>query len=214
MKARYRYLCEHSLRTTLSAIEIYNKPDFKEREQIFAILMVTAWETLFKAKILKDYRSHLQTLFVREGKHYKRNRSGHFLTIGIQEAMSRCHVAAVVSENISRLIEIRDAAIHLTAASASLPYLMFLLGSATLRNYALLIRQWFNMRVNDYNFYILPLGFDYPFHTFSVVDLKKSLKILHGLSKVYQRQRPTRNSMTTISISSVNCARPWYQPRR
>jgi hypothetical protein len=173
MKARYRYLCEHSLRTTLSAIEIYNKPDFKEREQIFAILMVTAWETLFKAKILKDHRNHLQTLYVREGKHYKRNRSGHFLTISIQEAMIRCHVAAVVSENISRLIEIRDAAIHLTAASASLPYLMFLLGSATLRNYALLIRQWFNMRVNDYNFYILPLGFDYPFHTLSAVDLKK-----------------------------------------
>src|SRR5262249_31316337 len=117
-------------------------------------------------------RNYLKALYVREGKDYKRNRSGQFLTIGIQEAMSRCHVAAVVSENISRLIEIRDAAIHLTAASASLPYLMFLLGSATLRNYSLLIRQWFNMRVNDYNFYILPLGFDYPFHTISAVDLK------------------------------------------
>ncbi|BAW80716.1 hypothetical protein TAO_1346 [Candidatus Nitrosoglobus terrae] len=34
----------------LSAIEIYNKPDFKYREEIFSIIAINAWELLLKAK--------------------------------------------------------------------------------------------------------------------------------------------------------------------
>ena len=38
----------------LSAIEIYNKPDFLYREETFAILSVNSWELLFKAKLFKQ----------------------------------------------------------------------------------------------------------------------------------------------------------------
>ena len=37
----------------LSAIEIYNKPDFKYREETFAILAINSWELLLKARLLK-----------------------------------------------------------------------------------------------------------------------------------------------------------------
>ena len=42
----------------LSAIEIYNKPDFKYREETFTILAINSWELLLKARILKlnNYR--------------------------------------------------------------------------------------------------------------------------------------------------------------
>lgn len=42
----------------LSAIEIYNKPDFKYREETFAILAINSWELLLKARLLKlnNYR--------------------------------------------------------------------------------------------------------------------------------------------------------------
>lgn len=173
MKARSRVLAESSLGTALSAIEIYNKPEFRHREQIFSTLIVMAWESLLKAKILKDNGNRLNTLHVRNGRLYKRNRTGQRLAIGIHEAMARCQLPRPAIENLNRLVEIRDAAVHLTVASAGLPYLVFALGAATLRNYARLIRDWFDFRVSDYHFYILPLGFDYPFKTMSAVDLKK-----------------------------------------
>jgi len=53
-KARHHSLLEKSIQAALSAIEVYNKPDFKYREESFSILMVNAWEVLLKAKILKD----------------------------------------------------------------------------------------------------------------------------------------------------------------
>lgn len=76
MKARHKHLCEHSVNMALSAIEIYNKPNFAAREQIFSILMANAWESLLKATILKDSGNHLTALYVKDGRRYRRSKSG------------------------------------------------------------------------------------------------------------------------------------------
>ena len=36
----------------IAAIEVYNKPDFKYRDESFAILAINAWELLIKARWL------------------------------------------------------------------------------------------------------------------------------------------------------------------
>lgn len=175
MKARYKFLCEHSLGMALSAIEVYNKPDFKEREQVFAILMTTAWECLFKAKILKDNRNRIQVLWVKESNgRYKRKRgSGEHMTIGLSAAMRSCPLSPVVAENVLRLKDVRDAAIHLVGHSSALPSLVFALGTASLRNYARLAREWFSIDLGEYSLFILPVGFSYPFETFSLADVQR-----------------------------------------
>jgi len=173
MKARYRFLCDHSLNSALSAIEIYNKPDFKDREQIFTILMVTAWESLLKAKILKSNGNKITSLCVKDKGRYKRKRTGALWTIGKEEALRQCDVPELVRRNVLYLIDIRDAAVHLSASSSAISYIVFTLGTATLHNYSRLIRDWFGIGLSDYNFYILPLGFSYPFQTLSIVDLRK-----------------------------------------
>lgn len=86
MKAKYRHLSEHSLSMALSAIEIYNKPAFRNREQIFAILISAAWETLLKAKTVKDNQNKITSIYVKDGFRYRQNRTGEYLTIGIEEA--------------------------------------------------------------------------------------------------------------------------------
>ena len=48
---KHKPFVEKSVGAALSAIEIYNKPDFKYREETFAILMINSWELLLKAKI-------------------------------------------------------------------------------------------------------------------------------------------------------------------
>jgi hypothetical protein len=58
---RYMALIEKSIQACLAAIEIYNKPEFRYREEAFSILMLTAWELLLKARILKENRNSLGT---------------------------------------------------------------------------------------------------------------------------------------------------------
>lgn len=55
----FESLIDKSIGSMLSAIEIYNKPDFKYREETFAILAVNSWELLLKARIfqLGNYRT-------------------------------------------------------------------------------------------------------------------------------------------------------------
>jgi hypothetical protein len=194
MKARSRFLCEHSLGMALAAIEIYNKPDFKNREQVFAILMVTAWESLLKAKILLDNRNRPSSLWIKEiGGRYKVKADGQKFTIGLTESLRRCGLSAIVVDNVTKLKDVRDAAVHLTAESGALPSLVFALGTAALRNYSRLAREWFSLSFSDYNFFILPLGFSYPFQTLSVADTQKEpediARLLASVSKAQQEGR-------------------------
>ena len=46
--AKYKTLVEKSLEACLAAIEVYNKPNFQFREETFSILMLSAWELLFR----------------------------------------------------------------------------------------------------------------------------------------------------------------------
>ena len=46
MKARSQELVDKSIAAMVSAIEVYNKPDFKYREETFSILAINAWELL------------------------------------------------------------------------------------------------------------------------------------------------------------------------
>lgn len=173
MRSRSQKLAEHSINSALSAIEIYNKPDFKDREQIFCVLISVAWESLLKAKLVKENSNRLNTLYVKEGKRYKKNRNNQPLTIDIYEAIRRCKLDPVVEANIRRIVEIRDAVVHFTAESPTLPYLVFTLGTATLRNYARLLKDWFQISLTKYHFYILPLAFDSPFKTLKTAELQK-----------------------------------------
>lgn len=174
MKARSKVLCDHSVGMALSAIEIYNKPNFHNREQIFCILIVSAWETLLKARIVSLNNNSHNSIYVKNSNgRYKKNRNNEYLTIGLDEAISKLSLHTTVSDNIAQLVRIRDAAIHLTADSKTLPYLVFSLGTASLQNYSKLIKQWFAESLGDYNFYILPLGFSYPFRTITNIEFRK-----------------------------------------
>lgn len=98
-KVRFAHLLEKSVHAALSAIEIYNKPDFKYRVESFSILMVNAWELLLKARILQESKNNLKSIYVidsnktrKDGKpfkypKFKTSRSGNFLTIDITNAI-------------------------------------------------------------------------------------------------------------------------------
>ena len=89
-RSRPQRLLYKSIASAISAIEIYNKPDFKYREETFSLLMTNAWELLLKARILQNNNNDLTALYIKEkvkGRggpwRYKRNRSGNKMTIGL-----------------------------------------------------------------------------------------------------------------------------------
>jgi hypothetical protein len=183
MKAKYKQLLDKSLAAALAAIEVYNKPTIAYREESSVILLINAWELLLKAKILKDNRNKLSSLYVLQGKRkWKKTRTGNPLTLDIGAAMQRLTLDPIVIENLVSLMEIRDTAVHFVNAD-SLPYVVFTLAVAALKNYQHLCKQWFSHSLADYHFFIMPLSFTHDFRTFSSLDVRKSPPVVANLLK-------------------------------
>lgn len=183
MTSIHESLLSNSLDAALASIEIYNKPNFPNREQVFSILIINAWELLLKARILSLNGDNLTSIYIPtpDGT-YKTNRSGNYLTIEIIGAVRKLNLATNIANNIQNLVGIRDTAIHYFH-DESIAYLVYVLGVASLRNYQRLIQEWFDKSLTDYNFYIMPLGFNYDFQTLQMLDLNTRPEIIANLVK-------------------------------
>lgn len=176
MKSRSRLMLEKSIAAMLSAIEIYNKPDFKYREETFSVLCINAWELLLKAKVLNLASNKLASLYAMEYrtlksgqksnvKRSKKNRSGNPLSINLFEALRivkdeyGVKIDKAVSDNLIALTEIRDNSIHFVNDDLLLSLKVQELGTASLQNYLFLVKQWFGDVLAGYNFYLMPLSF-------------------------------------------------------
>ncbi len=170
-KSKSAILVEKSINALISSIEIYNKPDFKYREENFCILIINAWELLFKARILKDNKNNLSVLYIKEflnkkdgtkGKQwkYKLSRSGNLMTKELTSCISM--VASVdpkLKSNIETLIELRDNSTHFYNSSIDFIKIVHEIGSASVYDFVYCLKEWFGVTLNKYNLYLLPLSF-------------------------------------------------------
>lgn len=187
-RSRSNEMLRKSISAMISAIETYNKPDHKYREETFSILVLNAWELLFKTKILAEKGNNLRELYIYERKilkngsksskkYIKKNRSGNPMTIGMGKAISKIEtgdlgiIDQAVRANLDALIEIRDNAVHLTNMSTNFSKAVQEIGTASIQNYVQLVKDWFNYDLSQYNFYLMPLGFFRDFHKASAVNL-------------------------------------------
>ena len=172
MKSRSRLMLEKSISAMLSAIEIYNKPDFKYREETFSVLCINSWELLLKAKVLNLSSNKLASLYAMEYKKLKngnkskvkrpkKNRSGNPLSINLFEAYRviteefGVKIERPVYDNLVALAEIRDNSIHFVNDDFLLSLKVQELGTASLQNYLYLVKQWFGDKLSGYNFYLM-----------------------------------------------------------
>lgn len=171
----YRSLLDKSINSMLSAIEIYNKPNFSYREETFAILAVNAWELLLKAHLLKKCSYKMSQLYVMEyvkkkngenstRKTPKLNRSDNPITIGIFEVIKKLEIINLklspnLIDSIESLIELRDNAIHFHNEKEISKELQEL-GFACIKNYMNIIKKWnIDIDLSIYNFYLMPLAY-------------------------------------------------------
>ncbi|ELX4126767.1 DUF3644 domain-containing protein [Vibrio vulnificus] len=201
MKSRSRLMLEKSISAMLSSIEIYNKPDFKYREETFSVLCINAWELLLKAKLLSLASNKVTALYVMEHrilssgekskiKRPKKNRAGNPLSINLFEAARilteeyGVKLEKAVTDNLIALTEIRDNSIHFVNDDLLLSLKVQELGTASLQNYLHLTESWFGNLLSSYNFYLMPLSFFRDFNDAPGLALNKhERKVLDYLKK-------------------------------
>lgn len=171
----YRSLLDKSIGSMLSAIEIYNKPNFQYREETFAILAVNAWELLLKAQLLRANRYKIRAIYEmhyatnKDGKKAKKkmevatNRCGNPKTLSIYDTLARLEyihpIKPNLKANIEALIELRDNAIHFTNTNPITKQIQEL-GFACIKNYISIIKEWdLDIDLSSYNFYLMPLAY-------------------------------------------------------
>ncbi len=197
MKSRARQILEKSIDAIIAAIEVYNKPSFSYREEAFSILAINAWELLLKARILEIDRNRLSAIIgyekhrkqdgtLSEKLYRKKNRSGNYVSIGLFKAYDRLvneygdNIKPVIRKNLKALTEIRDNAIHFLNKDFELRKKVHEVGSANLKNYLNLVRQWFGSDLSQYQLFLMPIAFLRGFGPIYGVSLNKGERnILH-----------------------------------
>jgi hypothetical protein len=215
-KAKCQHLLEKSVHAALSAIEIYNKPDFKYREESFSILMVNAWELLLKARILQGNKNKLESIYIvdpnktrKDGKPYKKpkyktSRSGNYLTIDVTNAMKELKLPERLKENLGLLIEIRDNAIHFMNDSKLFEKKFLEIGTSSLKSYVNMVNKWFDYDLSQYNFYLMPISFfhNHEMQSFSINKEDKQhqnlLKFIAAKEKTFPSDETQEHNISLI----------------
>ncbi len=173
IKILAKSLIDKSIAACLSAIEIYNKPDFKYREEIFSVLAVNAWELLLKAKIITENGNKVEAIWKLGPDGAPIVKAGMHQTIGIFEALQKLNSEKILDKdcckNLEGLIEIRNTSIHFINKSHKLAQNVQEFGMACLLNYVVATSEWFERDLSSYSFFLMPMSFFYP------SELEKSL---------------------------------------
>ena len=152
----YRALLGNSTSAMLAAIEIYNKPQFNYRSECFVILLLNAWELAFKALLSKN---RIRIFLPKE-----HNRP--YMTLGLYEAMERCEALfpkniayRPVAENISRLADYRNNAVHFYNETG-FEIVIYGLAQTSIVNFRDLVAASFDKDIaSEVNISLLPLSF-------------------------------------------------------
>jgi hypothetical protein len=212
MKARSRELLGRAIAAMVSAIDIYNKPDFPYRAESFTILALNAWELLLKAKWLAENSNRLSSLFVPDGKsgqkrlRYKRSRSGNHLTYSLDYLAKKLTEQKALHEsarrNLEALIELRDISIHFYHRNQELAERVQEIGMACLKNFVSAVQEWFGEDLSRFNFYLMPLSFIASPSTVEAVHLNKMeenfLRFLDNLKP--DEEDPTSRYLVAVNV--------------
>lgn len=216
MKSRSQELIDKSVAAMISAIEIYNKPDFKYREETFSILAINAWELLLKAKWLNYNGNKIRSLYVTEkknkldGKPYKYPKiklteCGNPFTHNLDFLATKLREKKILAEpalkNIKALSEIRDSAVHFYNRNNLFAIRLQEVGSAAVKNFVTASHEWFKVDLTKFNFYLMPLAFVTTNRKLKAVSLNKEEKKLAGYISELEAESGSTEGEYAVSVN-------------
>jgi hypothetical protein len=139
----------------IAAIEIYNKPRFDYRDEVFVQLVINAWELLLKAMVSKSKRSI----------YYKKRRGEPYRTVSWSDAYNRARSNWPVSvppqaiiRNLELLAVYRDNAVHFYNAKG-FGVIVYSLAQTSITNYRDMLHEIFGRDLADeITWSLMPLG--------------------------------------------------------
>lgn len=200
----------------ISAIEIYNKPDFKYREETFAKLAINSWELLLKAKWLKENNNKIRSLYV-EVKVKKQNgefgkkltikttdcgnpftHSLEYLAVKLEEKKI---LNALAKQNIDALREIRDSSVHFYNRNNVFAIRLQEVGSACVKNFVQATKSWFSYDLSKYNFYLMPLAFVNSTSDMKLIELnKEEANLVKYISMLDAANNPDSDYSVSVNV--------------
>jgi len=214
-------MLDKSVDAVVAAIEVYNKPNFAYREESFAILAVNAWELLLKARILQIDGNRTSSLIDRERRrlrngemskkqYRKTNRSGNYVVIGLFKAFDSLinnhgdRIDPLVRANLEALTEIRDNAVHFVNVGFDLRKKVHEVGTACLKNYLFLARQWFGVDLAKFQLFLMPIAFlsELPQGITLLSKSKEEKRVLEFIKtlEINSTSDPTRDFNLTLDL--------------
>lgn len=224
MQSRSKMLLDRAIAAMVAAIEIYNKPDFPYRSETFCILAINGWELLLKAKWLKENDNRIQSLYVKQ---YGTNGDGskskrltikrsharipitHGLNYLAKLLVEQKHLDPIAKDNLDALLELRDTSVHFFHQSGSrLAESLQGIGAASLKNFVLVVKEWFDRDLSGYNFYLMPLSFvDLPRQTEAIVLNREERSFLQYLQHLAERAEGSVTDYIVIANIDVKLTR-------
>ena len=194
-KARHQHLLDKSKEAVLAAISCYNQPNFAYREESFCILIMNAWELLFKAKILKDNKEKLTSIYIEDknarkknGKpfsnpKYTKNKAGSYETIGFKKIINsdKIEIEKNLKKQLDVLYEYRSSSLHFMK-NPLLNKTLLECFTATLRSYQIVCKAWFQKTPLDHLF-LIPVAFNVPEKFKTAVSNSDTERLLKFIAK-------------------------------
>ncbi|MDE0313385.1 MAG: DUF3644 domain-containing protein [Candidatus Poribacteria bacterium] len=216
MKSRFKELIDKAIAATVSAIEIYNKPDFRYRGETFCILAINGWELLFKAKWLYENNNKIHSLYERyadkkkdgtksKKMKIKRTHSGNPRTYSLEylakKFVAQKHLDQNAWANIQALLELRHSSVHFYNSSRDFSNKLQEIGTASIRNFVKLVEEWFERDLSEFNFFLMPLSFlELPTHTKAIVSNNEERNFLNYLTQL-ETHAEARDSQYSVTIN-------------
>jgi len=188
----------------VGAIEIYNKPRFDYRDEVFVLLVINAWELLLKALISKSKQSI----------YYKKRRSQPYRTLSCADTIKKATTTAYwpkeiqakpVVQNINMLTEYRDKAVHFYNAP-DFGKVIYLLAQTSIINFRDVMQAVFRVDLGDeINWALLPLGINPPISP--IAYLKERPSASSGKPEVEQFLKRLQETTKELEADGINTDR-------
>lgn len=204
-KTLHEVMLEKAVSACVSAIEIYNKPNFEHREETFAILMVNAWELLLKSKIVFNADNDASAIHIFRKGEVLLSDTGNPRTISARNALKQLaelkDISKLVEDNVTALLSIRDDSVHFVCDDPELSVIVQEVGMASLHNFMTLAMNWYHYDFSKFNFYLMPVSFYHlsDMRSFSL-DNDAKANLLQYLKDVEKEHENDEDASYAISL--------------
>jgi len=201
-KGSYRALRENSKSAICASIEIYNKPNFEYRMETFVVLLLNAWELLFKSILSKNGHSI----------YYYKARNEPYKTLSLMDSMKMSAELfpssipfEAVSKNVESLKIYRDNAIHFYNVK-DFETIIYGLAQTSIVNFRDVFQFFFNRDLADeVTLQLLPLSFKPPVDP--IAYMKRESETGRKTSPVTHFLKELSHSISDLESAGIDTGR-------